>query len=332
MAAATSSSPHFSEASENDDEEQPSPPPMSEATSPHFSDVGVDDDPASPAHFQDRVLEAQTLALEDAAAWKHRALQAEALCDRATAAIEHASGLCGRATAAVAQARDALATELVVAAFDAARRELRDEALGLAASPDADDEEDELAYDPAPAEAAAVPRNAVALARTPGPARKRYVPVMRADDDAAEKRMPSTQYLRKQLRERERELKERDQQIRKLRGESVAFAATLDGIKGKYESLVAACRAQIADRDGRIEELEGRLSESRRVVLTPGASPRKKQPLGKLVSIDVNNENAKPRQSQRKKKAVPHNDKENVRPEDHRAGKARMGPKVLIRF
>ena len=144
--------------------------------------------------------------------------------------------------------------------------------------------------------------------------------------------MPSTQYLRKQLRERERELKERDQQIRKLRGESVAFAATLDGIKGKYESLVAACRAQIADRDGRIEELEGRLSESRRVVLTPGASPRKKQPLGKLVSIDVNNENAKPRQSQRKKKAVPHNDKENVRPEDHRAGKARMGPKVLIRF
>ena len=62
MAAATSSSPHFSEASENDDEEQPSPPPMSEATSPHFSDVGVDDDPASPAHFQDRVLEAQTLA------------------------------------------------------------------------------------------------------------------------------------------------------------------------------------------------------------------------------------------------------------------------------
>ena len=164
MAAATSSSPHFSEASENDDEEQPSPPPMSEATSPHFSDAGVDDDPETPAHLQDRALETQTRALEDAAAWKHRALQAEALCDRATAAIEHASGLCGRATAAVAQARDALATELVVAAFDAARRELRDEALGLAASPDADDEEDELAYDPAPAEAAAVPMSVGAVA------------------------------------------------------------------------------------------------------------------------------------------------------------------------
>ena len=143
-----------------------------EATSPagsvHASEAGFSE--AGSVYENAGGLDEFVVDAAQTARWRQRALAAEALCERATAAIEHANRLCGHATAAMEQSRGAIATELTLQAFAEARRELRDEARGRARAARAeDDDTDELDY--ASAETTAVtPENVVCIANSPGPA------------------------------------------------------------------------------------------------------------------------------------------------------------------